>query len=266
MLQRLSRFLIKRPCEHPLARGLVFADIGAGASTLQCADSSVYGNHSVWSGDPVWSFAPELARWGSSPSSKRVQIQNPIVFAHNVPWTFAWWGLSGTAVANNPRGWFGGSGGAGDRSRISYDVSSSRLRIYKSAADATNTLWHFPAGVAPGSLDHFVMTCDGAGSLSLWRNGVFFSTATGVADTGINVYYLGWGYNNYASGFRADSLIWNRTLSSGEHLPLADPSNTLLRSGGSDLIVYSRSRSVSYANLAAPPAAAKPALWMGVCA
>ena len=60
-------------------------------------------------------------------------------------------------------------------------------------------------------------------------------------------------------------MIHNRRLTESEANSLADPSNVMLAVGGSPLLIPTDLVYPVYLPSGSTPAAAKPALWMGVC-
>lgn len=265
MLFRPSNVVLASPSEHPLAQDLVFAGVSQYPGSIAYFDGTYCSNTGT-----VLSMVPE-AQWqtcyGRSAfnfvggSGDYIQLATPVSLANATPWTIDWWGQSLNAVLNNPRGWFGHDSSPGNRSGIAYDVSTNRLRVWLRSPTATNTIWTF-TGIPPGSLDHFTMVCDGAGSASLYRNGSFFEKKTGIATTELTIARIGYAYNREAFGMCFDQLIWTRAISPADFLPLHDPSNVMLSGLLRDPVRITR---VFFRSGTPPVTFAQPAIWMGVC-
>jgi hypothetical protein len=237
-----------------LAKGLVFAGLGGGASTLRYADASIYGNDATLVNTAPatdWQLDPQLNRWthdfNGSNAYAALGAPSLRMFLGARSITFSCWvKTSQTARASlfgayesssNPfyefeinRGaTFEGAGKiwAGARKTSNgYD-----LIAYTSSDTSVNDgAWHHIACVLRLVANTVSIYLDGV------SQGVTYVTqAYGAPGVATNTYpqWIG-GQNNAGSlgvpydGLLADMLAHARELPPGEIQQLADPSNTLL--------------------------------------
>lgn len=217
-----------------LAKGLVFAGLGGGASTLQYADASGYGNHGTLTNGAGWVFDPNLGRFVLSLTAQGQYVTAPSVGLGAEDFSISAWAyrLSGSAdystiVAQ-------GTTGIGEW-MLRSSVSNDQYNFYGSAgninAGATSTVandvWKHVAAVRSGS------------SCGIWVDGVPYSPDT-TANCDLSTtksMHMG-GSESVATrwwvGKLADIMIWRGVAigtpnaSSSLIQQLADPSNTLL--------------------------------------
>jgi len=224
----------------PLAKGLVFAGLGGGAGSVGLVDASGYGNDGTLTGmDPAtdWVWAPELGRWALDydGSNDYVSIANMDTIVDAVQYQLLgtvslWFRTSDNSQATQGAAELAAGLTDGTPAWL-IQINSGNLRTFTSG----DIYWHSHA-IANNTWYHYALTCDGT-TYRLYYNGVAQSPRAKTAYTchhGLVI--LGNGYNGYAVCQIADPIAWSRVLSPSEIAALADPSNVMLRCGGSALI------------------------------
>jgi len=234
----------------PLAKGLVFAGLGGGASTLMFADGSGYGNHGTLTGmDPAtdWVWAEELGRraldYDGNDDVVDVPASSELVSLTNGPLSCSFWVYWRTCTTDDwiirqdslTGGWW----------ITVYNGTNKSLRFNKDLTAPSDAACVLPLNqFALSSWIHMAATWNGGSNLGgtdmqWWLNGVlqvpWFTEGGGSPRVGPGDLNLGY-TSNSLDGLMADMLIHNRVLSPSEIAALADPSNVFLRCGGSSLI------------------------------
>ena len=251
MRQRPQNFRINRNAK--LAKGLVFAMLGGGASTLAALDSSGYGNNgTLTSMDPPtdWLWDTTLNRWvldfdGSDdyvPMMRDLEIQPPItiscwaktssasrysILAATGNYTRATNVTNGAYLQLRVDGALGvgyGNGGV---------ESAGNRRLFTSNAAMSTSVWYSVVGVI-NSLGNDMAIYVNANLIGGGYNGTYVGSIAYDGTSGA----IGWGSNTYVLGQIADVMIHTRALSVSEIASLADPSNVSL----SGLVIDPRRR------------------------
>ena len=226
--------------QSPLARGLAFAGLACGPGAGLFQDASLNRNDGTLANmDPAtdWVWAEELGRWALDydGSNDYVSIANMDTIVDAVQYQ-----LLGTVslwfrTSDNSQATQGAASLAADLTDGApawlIQINSGNLRTFTSG----DIYWHSHA-IANNTWYHYALTCDGT-TYRLYYNGVAQSPRAKTAYTchhGLVI--LGNGYNGYAVCQIADPIAWSRVLSPSEIAALADPSNVMLRCGGSALI------------------------------
>ena len=213
--------------QAPLAKGLVFAGLGGGASTLHYSDASGYGNHGVLTNmDPPtdWVWVQELGRWGvdGDGSNDLIAIQRQPVGAETI--TLAAWIYH--------RGGGNSFGRLFDNGKLVgfCEVSNERMGI-SSDGFATGVLYCDVSSLTLDTWTHWAAVRNSDGTATHFQNGTALTSgASGTPAAGTT----GASLLNRAAGDRAwdgllaDAAIYNRALSLPEIQQLADPSNVML--------------------------------------
>jgi hypothetical protein len=243
-----------------LAKGLVFAGLGGGASTLQYADASVHGTHGTLTGYTVagqtptemWYFSPILARMalkagGAGDTSVATSLNISTLGAE---FSISGWFLTRAAsydsqsVLTTPAtatySVLGLKSGPTTYARFQKQVSWSVVELIGGTAITAGT-WRHLCGVS-----------DASGVCRLYLNGIEDADTQTKAGAVNGVISLATGAK-YRGAEYADILVHNRTLSPAEIQQLADPSNVML----SGLILPPR-RTVWPAAVAGGTASASP--------
>ena len=217
----------------PLAKGLVFAGLGGGAGSVGLVDASGYGNDGTLTNmDPAtdWVWAPELGRWALD-FKEGDWVLGPMTSVMGTQdYTVAFW-FNWRAYAS--RGFYS-LGTFTTNGHQLYTTSGGIVRHY-----ATGGFVDVYAAPGPplNVWTHCVITRCGT-AVSSWWNGIegLGGTRAGAITYG-NTYTIGsTGFAYNLVGSMADFLVWDHRLSPPAIAALRDPSNALLRCGGSSLI------------------------------
>lgn len=211
---------------HPLARGLVFAGLGGGASTLKYVDSSPYGNHGTLTNmDPAtdWVWDSTLNRFvtyhaaGGSPQ----YVLLPAQVTFGVGYTFSCF-IRPTALAS-----YNMCVGLSGVTTDALALRSTQLWLRCTGNTKGDATWAYT--FAANNTYHVTLSRTTSALYSAWVNGV--SIGTDDCDGGFLLQHIGAAYASatyYHEGFIADPMIHNRLLSTAELQQLADPSNVML--------------------------------------
>lgn len=251
MRQRPQNFRINRNAK--LAKGLVFAMLGGGASTLTALDSSGYGNHgALTSMDPPtdWVWNTTLNRWvlDFDGSDDYVAVGSGLSLKTTGDCTWSGWiKTANTVVAKYAWGDMGVSGSRGLQFEIDNALSGT---IY--VASSATALFGGAITFANAALwTHYANVFIAGVGLYFYENGSLKTSFTTSPPATQYRNALGFVLGNrgdlnaacYLSMQAADMLIHNRALAPVDIAALADPSNVSL----SGLIVDPRRRLFSVA-------------------
>lgn len=216
-----------------LAKGLVFAGLGGGASTLQYADASGYGRNGTLTNmdGSNWSFDPTIGRWCvSCNGSDEYVLGRDVPSLLGVDYTVAVWCKLNTTQANYAAIWSKGDGTASDLALQRYS-NTTTIRLYhgSSFADITGA-W---STIATGTWVPVILTYRIASNvLTLWVSSASSSTTISAdqGNTAGRTWKLGADRTPsvYTNGSFADWLIATRAWSEAECLAYSDLSNTML--------------------------------------
>ena len=226
----------------PLAKGLVFAQLGGGAGSSGMVDSSIYGNHATLTNmEPAtdWVWDSTLRRWWlnyDGVDDYAIATRNPPSCLNAI--TIACWinivaypagdasprlvdwypAPSLYRTGDNRVGWYGNIGGISRDYPISYAIGSltDSQKHIAVTYDGITTLVYIN-----GVLDNTLTTYSGA--LSAPSN--TFCVAGRSTDT-----------DRCLTGYVGDVLVFDRAVPAAMIAALADPSNLMLKCGGSSLI------------------------------
>ena len=239
MRERPPTFRINR--NATLAKGLVFAGLGGGASTLMLADASGYGNHGTLTNmDPPtdWVWVPELNRWGvdiaqtGTTSPQHCKLAFVPTISQTI-FSIAFW--SRQAGGESVRDAFVLSNGYNLNYNGCFRCDNNYTNRWYLGCKNT-TQFQLVGGGARTGLHHWCVVREGT-SCTLYRDGV-----VDVSLTGGTAEDFGWGYSTspiigaattaantrqYGGGL-TDFLIYDHALVVPKIQQLADPSNTLL--------------------------------------
>jgi hypothetical protein len=225
MKQRPPTFRINR--DSPLAKGLVFAGLGGGASTSLYADASGYGNNGTLTNmEPAsdWVWVPELGRWATNSATSSEYIAHTSRIGADASWSLvsiAGWIKPSNRIAghyvvvqvsgNGPSLWID------DGPTLQFRSTGLFGRSHGPLAAFTNGKW-----------SHVVFTYSKP-SYNFFFDGVNVSSGTVVGDNSVQPYSADWKscYAGASADF-ADVCMWHRALSASEIQQLADPSNVML--------------------------------------
>jgi hypothetical protein len=231
---------------HPLARGLVFAGLGANPNSTHFRDSSLYGNHATLTNMAVpatatsgWVWDNFLGRW----AMRFDGINDYVIGLPNLPTsdlTFSCWVKLNVAtpVTSSKTGFaYIGTYTAGEHYPFTDGIVYLGL--------FTNTRFTVtPLTSVDRASWHTVAITLKYGSPSVWRmyqNGLLaYSTDTfaAIGATGAILGGVRPTSSYWLDGRMADATIHTRVLSLSEISALADPSNAML----SGLIAYPKRR------------------------
>lgn len=215
----------------PLAKGLVFAALGGGASTLMMADASGYGNHGVLTSmDPTtdWVWDSTLNRWVLDfDGSNDYVTTGRDMFATVSAFTIAAWVKMDTSAFYE--GIFGnkttydGSGVV-----VWFQDNQLCLRVQNAGISGSGGDGRYSVVCTAGVWTHGVWTYDG-NTILAYQNGVpRYPLAIGAKTLANTTVSVGKSYVGYYDGQISDPLLHNRVLSPAEIQQLADPSNVML--------------------------------------
>jgi hypothetical protein len=209
--------------------GLVgYWNFDEGSGTI-AADSSGNGNNGTLVNGPTWTtgkIGSGALSFDGADDYINTGSNSSLNFGDTSPWTFSawlyWQGDSGTSTVSS--GIAGKAGTTGFLSNYYYSGGASHYVYGYRMATSPNTIYYFNANSSLDSLNtwqYVTFIADGAGNLSLYKNGTFYQTLTGVAGTGIQFHYLGAGYDITTAGrlFNGtidDVRVYNRALSAAE--------------------------------------------------
>jgi uncharacterized protein (TIGR02145 family) len=137
-------------------------------------------------------------------------------FNDTAPWTFSAW-LFWKGPTTNWPGITGGGNSGADGILFNYDNPSYRYGYRMTTSPYT--IYYFNANSSLDSLNkwqYVTFVADGAGNLSLYKNGAFYQTLTEITGTGILFHYLGAAYDTasqFFNGIMDDVRIYSRALS-----------------------------------------------------
>ena len=220
MLQRPLFPRINR--NSPLAKGLVFAGLGGGASTLQMVDSSGYGNHGTLTNmDPAtdWVWVPELGRWGigfSGVNNELVQIPKALGDVK----TISLWAVQAQGSYVH---WTGASW---NLKVIRFNTTANATGVVYVQYDGVSPYWSSVPNPKDEAITHFVFQFTPT-TVTMFRNGVSWGPKT-VSVSFDSPIEMSNPELQPLTGPLADFMAWNRALSPSEIQQLADPSNVLL--------------------------------------
>jgi len=233
-----------------LAKGLVFAGLGAHPGASMMVDSARGNNGTLTNMDPAsdWVFVPELGRWGTRYTEINQTIPVSDCLSLATPLTLCGWAMCPTTPSYQDalcplwkpnefafglmRGYHDGTG-ENAITAATYDESATtqwrRLNIY--GTDESGAEW------VAGEWVHVAFQIFSRSRVIIWANGN--SIYDGFSDnwhpfspTTHNVAVRGPGtvdvINDYADGSIADPLGYSRILTPTEIADLADPSNVSL--------------------------------------
>lgn len=240
MRERPPTFRINR--NAALAKGLVFAGLGGGASTLMLADASGYGNHGTLTNmDPPtdWVWVSELGRWcitcDGSDDYAEVPYKDYLAIGRDA------------TAAVTVSAWV--RQGATNRAYESYmqkdRQTSSAVLDWVLGSNTTSALWgtgessdtkawmQATSSIVAGQWIHLCGTLLASdtttGSKSLYVNGVSKASGDYTLKNSASTSALEIGGGAWpALADIADTCFWRRVLSPAEIQQLADPSNVLL--------------------------------------
>jgi hypothetical protein len=219
--------------ESPLARGLVFAGLGAFAGGLSCNDSSIYRNHGTLTNmDPAtdWVWSPILGRWALDFDGSNDYIPTPFS-APSFPWSVSFFASFTTISSVYVVASFGDD--------IVVNVSSTDFRMQLN--DNSGNACKLTTTRSSGTLNHYAITCSGvaANATKIYLDGVRGDNAGAVnfqlAGT-LDIARQNTPAMRYLSGLVSDFTVYRDVISESAISALADPGNVLLRCGGVDLI------------------------------
>lgn len=236
MATRPPEFEIKRPCEHPLAQGLVFAGLGRFTGTTLYKDSSLYGRDGTLTNmDPATDWGRDIGRPTLDFDGSNDWINLGARTLTSTTWTFSAWIKKTVAIAG----------------KYIFDTQSGRAFISPQKPVATyelalydGTLRKLGNMTAAAVWLHIVVASQ-SGSHQCWIDGIPGSEGI-VAGTAVNIAgqnAIGARYDGTSAswdGRMADPCLWNRALSDAEISALADQSNVMYRVGGNPLLRYRR--------------------------
>jgi len=264
----LSRVRTERPENFQidpgaaLARGAVLLPLGQDHHTSRYRDESADGNHGTLTGmDPPtdWVWAPELGRWALDfdGSDDCVLIPASASIDTGPAATFAAW-IKTAALATGQV--FIGQGHSSDDRDFWIYESDNLIFWYQGTAGPVIP----QASVEDDEWHHVCGTYDGV-TLRAYLDGVLTGTPTAAAkQAGHN---LGLGINAYGNGQHpagakraSDVLVYDCALPPSKIAALADPSNGMLRCGGSQIIREPRPRRSFVGFGGVPPLGGHPAI------
>lgn len=230
MAQRPQNFRLNR--NHPLHKGLVFAGLGGGASTLQMTDASGYGNNGTLTKmtPPIdWVWVPELGRWGVNFDSDSAPLTaSGSVFALSGNFCISYW-LS-TRVANQTDAVIGTLVGAGSYGAFVYAGAAA---LFIGGTTAAN-LCLASSDHAHGQFVHVAINYYALlASADFFYDGAFVNSeghTAGSIGGGPTLLAIGSkpGGSYFLHGTVSDLLIHSRALSPSEIAILANPSDPML--------------------------------------
>lgn len=204
---------------HPLARGLVFAGLGAYAGSSRFHDSSLYGNHGTLTSGAVWdgravnvklSTGIELPFTGTQYNNLTIGVWVRSITADSLRYI---WDTTGITVGY----------------RMRQDGNSVDCYTY---ADPTVFALSTTLPLTVGEWTHLTYQFEAGVAGRVYRNGVLDKTtvtaSTGIKDGPNDVIGAEWDGDNPYPGLVKDGVMYNRVLSPAEIRILADPSNVML--------------------------------------
>ena len=226
----------------PLAKGLVFAGLGGGAGSVGLVDASGYGNDGVLTGmDPAtdWVWADELGRWALDFDGANDCVTAPNFVGLPTAMSFSLWSY----VPSLTKCFVLGMDDLSAWDLLCYNAYGV-LRLY---SGNIGSRWIGNNGdFVAGQWQHFAAKYNDALAVgskwSVYRNGAPLSKTSDNASSIQAGSYFQIGEPQYVGytnllGRVADACVWvGRTLCESEIAALADPSNVMLRCGGSALI------------------------------
>lgn len=244
--------------QSPLANGLVFAGLGASPGSTFYRDSSPYGNHGTLTDmDPAtdWVWSSALGRIGTDydgsddyvacPNISEVIAQPISVAAWVVPSAYATNGIIDQRASS--KGWCLELYNSGATYRIYLLMNSYGIGVNYQCPLGSPT--HIGA-VSTGATGTNAIHVNGTSLALAYDSPQALAATTEVLKIGRRA------DGNYFSGAIYDPLVHARILSGSEISSIADPSNVLLRVGGSDLIQGFRTIWPGYV-AGAPPSVAR---------
>jgi len=149
-------------------------------------------------------------------SDEYITIASPIAYGNSVPWAYSVWllwkGQSDIYVSPIGACIQGGL-------NVFLKNGSGNTFTYRDGAHAFHDFTSGSSASLIGKWTHLVIQSDGAGNLSLYKQGVLYQTLTGLARTDITFTCIGAGFstaNFFYKGLMDDVRIYNRALSSSE--------------------------------------------------
>ena len=210
--------------EHHLARGLVFAGLGAHAGGTHYHDSSLYGNHGVLETGAVWAARANVQTVDFSANVDAiVRLDTELVFSSSDPFSVALW--TNISTINDDKCLWGSSSAGSARLELRFDFA---LRLL----DQLGNDGDFTVGSGRTGTHHYVLTSDGA-TYHVYYDGTDCGDTESVLAEEIKVgafgnSYIGLGQDDGWEGSEWDCLVYNRALSPAEIRQFADPGNVLL--------------------------------------
>lgn len=211
-----------------LAKGLVFAGLGGGASTLQYADASGYGNHGTLTNmdGSNWLFDPILGRFVLNFTATGQYVVAPSILLGSSDFTVAGWVQHRAGSATYPVLVSEGDTGSGEWMLLL--TSANTCQFYGS----TGSVSVLGGSYSSGKWVH--VACHRSGKEArLFVNGIHVASDTYASANLSTTKSLQLGgadsdSDRWLVGLLGDILVYNRALSPAEISQLADPSNTLL--------------------------------------
>lgn len=220
-----------------LAKRLVFAGLGGGASTLQYADASGYGNHgTLMRMDPAtdWVFDPTLGRWCTDldgvHDSTGDYIECPVETASTNFCTFTIW-INPRDVAEVDAIFFSRANKMG--LMVSRGTGTPLTYFWAGVPDEYNANTGLTFALNAWNLCAVTITPTAAtvyrwndvSGLGSWTN---TKTHSAKAINGLSIARDSNWEDRKFNGLASDAMVWDRAISPAEISKLADPSNTML--------------------------------------
>ncbi len=238
-----------------LARGAVFLGLGQAHHTARYRDESAYGTHGVLTTmDPLtdWGWDTTLGRWVLDFDGASDHIPIPVTGLDSI--TIACWVKTANVSAHRPF--------------VTCTKNAPKWGLLFRIDGGTVIQWHVETSTAgeascdaphPGAnLWFHACGTHVPGRQELYVDGALVDTDNRAGNVAYAHPNLQIGreedYARYMYGRLADVCIWDRALSLPEVAALADPSNVMLRCGGSSLIAEPRPRRGVVGQVGAPPA------------
>jgi hypothetical protein len=234
--ERPAYFELAPPAWNPLAQGIVFFGGGRHPGSTYYHDSSLYGNHGTLTDMvPSTDWIPRIGRFALAGDGNAHYVSHTAP-ALGTQFSFAFWVQIDTDRTINT---FWRS--ATIYRQMLYRVGNG-LGVYSDSGDG-----YYKAVTLSLGVPNHIAFVNNALTVTIYVNGASIGTVAPASFTFAGASkILGEGATYGILGWMADCLCYNRLLSAREVNALADPSNVMLRVGGSDLLRYRPSRSPVY--------------------